>query len=126
MIGPDILGESVELAPALAAEQELKVLRVLWVRKSGDASAMAEAMGRAETSIRRLIPQQGLAVAFTELLVPDTLRDLSIPVPPPDWHQFVVEPRDRPSPSGSDSFYDLETAPRQGLQEPVHASTIAI
>ena len=115
VIGPDAGGDDVELAPALATEQNLRALRVIWVRKPGDTSAMADAMGRTEASIRRLIPQQGLAVAFTELLVPETLRDLEIPVPPPDWHQFVVEPRDRPRPSGSDSFYDVETAPRQGL-----------
>jgi hypothetical protein len=115
VIGPDAEGEDIELAPALASEQNLHTIRVLWVRKPGDSSSMANAMGRTETSIRRLIPQQGLALAFTELLVPETLRDLAIPVPPPDWHQFVVEPRDRPSPSGSDSYYDVETAPRQGL-----------
>lgn len=115
VIGPD-REEAVELlAPALAAEQGLKVLRVLWVRTPGDISGMAEAMARTEASIRRLIPQQGLEAAFTELLVPETLRDLAIPLPPPDWQQFVVEPRDRPSPSSSDAYYNAETAPRQGL-----------
>jgi len=77
-------------------------------------------MSRAEASIRRLIPQQGLTVDFTEVLVPETLRDLAIPTPPPDWQQFVVEPRDRPHPTAPDSYYDLSTAPTQGL----HAALI--
>ncbi|MBQ9917185.1 MAG: hypothetical protein IJO71_08295 [Microbacterium sp.] len=115
VIGPDSDDLEVELAPALAAEPDLRTLRVVWVRNPGDASGMAEAMGRAEASIRRLIPQYGLEPTFSELLVPQTLRDLAIPMPPPDWQQFVVEPMDRPNPSASDSFWDRRTPPRQGL-----------
>lgn len=117
VIGPDVDDFEVELAPALAAEPDLRTLRVVWVRNPGDATGMAEAMGRAEASIRRLIPQYGLEPTFSELLVPQTLRDLAIPMPPPDWQQFVVEPMDRPNPCSSDAFWDQHkrTAPRQGL-----------
>lgn len=115
VIGPDLDDREVELAPALAAEPDLRTLRVVWVRNPGDATGMAEAMGRAEASIRRLIPQYGLEPTFSELLVPQTLRDLAIPMPPPDWQQFVIEPMDRPNPSASDSFWDQRTPPRQGL-----------
>lgn len=115
IIGPDSVDDEVELAPALAGEQSLASLRVLWVRNPGDSASMALAMARTEASIRRLIPQHGLESMFTELLVPRTLRDLEIPVPPPDWQQFVVEPMDRPSPAASDSFWDQDAPPRQGL-----------
>lgn len=120
VLGPDAADEEVVLAPALAAEPGLTSLRVLWVRAPGDSSRMAEPMRTTEASIRRLIPQQGLTVDFTEVLVPETLRDLAIPTPPPDWQQFVVEPRDRPHPTAPDSYYDLTTAPSQGL----HAALI--
>jgi hypothetical protein len=115
IIGPDSVDDEVELAPALADEQGLASLRVLWVRNTGDSASMAQAMGLTEASIRRLIPQHGLDPMFTELLVPRTLRDLEIPVPPPDWQQFVVEPMDRPSPAASDSFWDQDAPARQGL-----------
>lgn len=115
VLGPDAADEEVVLAPALAAEPGLTSLRVLWVRAPGDSSRMAVPMRTTEASIRRLIPQQGLTVDFTEVLVPETLRDLAIPTPPPDWQQFVVEPRDRPHPTAPDSYYDLTTAPSQGL-----------
>lgn len=120
VIQPDAPEREVELAPALADAQDLASLRVLWVRDAGDATGMADAMGRVELSLRRLIPQHGLEPTFTELLVPRTLRDLEIPVPPADWQQFVVEPMDRPSPGASDSFWDNSTPPRQGL----HAALI--
>ena len=107
--------EEVELAHALASKEHLSDLRVLWLRNPGDASGMAEAMTRAEDSIRRLIPQHGVEPMFAEIIVPETLRDLEIPMPPPDWQQYVVEPRDRPSPTASDSYWDQTTPARQGL-----------
>lgn len=103
------------LAPTLAAEHDLELLRVLWVRAPGDTSGMSEAMSRTEASIRRLMPERGIRATFSEILVPQTLDDLAIPMPPPDWHQIVVEPRDRPRPSSSDSYWDADTPPRQGL-----------
>lgn len=115
VLGPRDAGETVVLAPALASEPNLAEFRVVWIRNPGDTSSMGTAMSTVETSIRRLIPQQGLVATFTEVLVPESLADLAIPPPPADWQQVVVEPRDRPYPSAPDSFYDQATAPRQGL-----------
>jgi hypothetical protein len=115
LVGPDGEADEVALAPTLSAEHDLELLRVLWVRAPGDTSGMSEAMGRTEASIRRLMPERGIRATFSEILVPRTLDDLAIPMPPPDWQQIVVEPRDRPRPSSSDSYWDADTPPRQGL-----------
>ncbi len=111
---------TVVLAPQLASEERLSEVRAVWVRAPGDDQDVREAMGRAESSIRRLVPQRGVQVSFAEVLVPSAPSDLHVPLPPSDWQQFVVEPRDRPHPEASDSFYDPATAPLQGL----HAALI--
>jgi hypothetical protein len=115
-LGPGGLDQKVKLAQALAEDFDLGGMRIMWLRSPGDTSDISAALLKTHKSLLRLIPQRAdFSPSFAEVVVPSTLDKLTVPPAPADWQQFVVEPTDRPTPTGLDTYYDTETAPVQGL-----------
>lgn len=112
--------EELRLSDALAWQDQIDQLRVVWVRSPDAGEDTVKSMALLRDAVLKAMPQTLSERWFVDLIVPRDVRDLDVPAVVQEWQRFVLSPEDRPSPVSADTVYESSTASGQAL----HAALI--